>query len=339
MTSTVPQERLLPELQARPAAAARIAALAALLLPCAFHPVSAGAESADPERWLERMTVAVQATNYEGTVIRLQGGVAEALKVVHTVSDGVIRERVVAQEGNGLEIIRNGNEVHCILPDSNSVLVEEWNDQSTLFSTLPSKELRIGKEYDVIIKDYARVAGRKAVKLAINPHDEYRYGHHLWLDTETGLPLQTRLIATDGATLEEVRFADIRISNDIQLALLQPSYDVDSFRWYTDPGRGDSRPVDPAWRSDDLPVGFRVVSAHEETLPGGDDVVTHTLYSDGLASVSVFIAGETDAPLTERSRVGASNSYSLRRDGFTITAVGDVPAVTVEKIARGTALR
>ena len=121
------------------------------------------AERVDPNEWLSRMGAAVQTTSYEGTVIRIQDGKAEALKVVHTVSDGVIREKVVAQEGNGLEIIRNGNEVHCILPDRKSVLVEEWDDQSTLFSTLPSSEVRFGSEYDVSIVREERVAGRQTI--------------------------------------------------------------------------------------------------------------------------------------------------------------------------------
>jgi negative regulator of sigma E activity len=65
---------------------------------------SALAEPADPDDWLNRMGTAVQQTSYEGTVIRIQDGKAEALKVIHTVTDGVIREKVVAQEGNGLRL-------------------------------------------------------------------------------------------------------------------------------------------------------------------------------------------------------------------------------------------
>ncbi len=148
-----------------------------------------------PMDWLNFMGVAVQSTSYEGTVIRMQDGNAEALKVVRTIKDGVIMERVVAQEGNGLEIIRKGNEVHCILPDRKSVLVEEWDEQSTLFSNLPTSDIRIGSEYDVAIVRKERVAGRETILLAIRPHDGYRYGHRIWLDTETSFPLQTQLSA------------------------------------------------------------------------------------------------------------------------------------------------
>jgi len=129
------------------------------------------ANEAAPGDWLQRMALAVQTTNYDGTVIRFQNGNSEALKVVHTVKDGVVREKVIVQEGSGMEIIRNGNEVHCILPDRKSVLVEEWDDQSTLFSTLPSSDIRFGSEYDVSVVRQERVAGRQTVMLAIRPND------------------------------------------------------------------------------------------------------------------------------------------------------------------------
>ena len=63
------------------------------------------AERLEPNDWLNRMAAAVQRTSYEGTVIRIRNGEAEAIKVVHTISDGIVHEKVVSQEGDGLEII------------------------------------------------------------------------------------------------------------------------------------------------------------------------------------------------------------------------------------------
>ncbi|MDJ0711993.1 MAG: MucB/RseB C-terminal domain-containing protein [Woeseiaceae bacterium] len=292
------------------------------------------AEGVEPNDWLNRMGVAVQATNYEGTVIRIQDGKAEALKVAHTVTDGVIREKVVAQEGSGLEIIRNGNEVHCILPDRKSVLVEEWDDQSTLFSTLPSSEVRFGSEYDVSIVRKERVAGRQAILVAIRPHDGYRYGHRIWLDVETAFPLQTKLIGDDGTALEQVMFADITLNGEIQASALAPSYSTENFRFLSQPARHESQKVETDWQSSDLPPGFRAVATHGEKLPGSDEVVTHILYSDGLANVSVFIASAQEQGRSGARRVGGSNSFQAVVDGFQVTAVGEVPAITVEQIAR-----
>lgn len=297
------------------------------------------ASGVEPNEWLKRMSVAVQSSDYEGTVIRIQDGKAEALKVVHTVTDGVVREKVVSQEGNGLEIIRNGNEVHCILPDRGAVLVEEWDDQSTLFSTLPSSEVRFGSEYDLSIVREDRVAGRQAILLAIRPHDSYRYGHRIWLDTETGFPLQTQLIGDDGTATEQVKFADIRLNGEILASALAPSYSTEDFRWFTQPARHTSRQVDSSWVSADLPQGFRAVSTHEEQIAGNDELVTHILYSDGLANVSVFIAALVAGSSEGSSQVGGSHSFSVVIGDHHVTAVGEVPAVTVEQIATSMQLR
>ena len=312
-----------------------------LLALCGASCLYGGAVVAElsPRELLDRMSGAVQTTNYEGTVLRISNGRAEALKVLHTVADGVVREKVIAQEGDGLEIIRNGNEVHCILPEQKSVLVEEWNDQSTLFSTLPSSSLRIGPEYDVKVVGKERVAGRVAVHLAIKPHDDLRYEHRVWLDSETGFPLQTQLLGTDGVPLEQVKFADIRLDPEIGASALASTYSTENFKWYNQPKRRAAEVVDERWENSSLPRGFRLVSTQAEFMPGSGDVVTHLLYSDGLASVSVFIAAQPDGELAKKSRAGASNSFSTVVGEHRVTAVGEVPSATVERIANSMEMR
>ena len=291
------------------------------------------ADSIGPGDWLQRMSAAVQTASYEGTVIRVQGGKAEALKVARAIADGVVREKVVAQEGNGLEIIRNGSEVHCILPDRKSVLVEEWDDQAKLFSSLPSSEIRFGNEYDVSVVREDRVAGREAVLLAIRAHDKYRYGYRIWLDTETAFPLQTQLIREDGETIEQVKFAEITLNEEVQASALAPSYSTENFRWFNRSARHVDRAVDSSWDCERLPQGFRAISSHAETMEGSDELVTHIMYSDGLASVSVFIATANDDDAKGPSQVGGSNSFSVVVGEHHVTAVGQVPAETVAQIA------
>lgn len=309
---------------------------AVCIVSCGFF--AAASASADdtstPQDWIDRMGNAVQVTNYAGTVVRVRDGRVDTFKVVHTVKDGVVREKVVIQDGNGLEIIRNGNEVHCILPDRESVLVEEWNNQSTLFSTLPSSDIRFGTEYDLRIVREERVAGRRAVMLAVQPHDEYRFGHRIWLDYATGLPLAAKLIDESGKPLEQVKFADISLDEEIHASALEPSFDTAGFRWYSEPRRSASRRVDTDWGGVSLPPGYRVLSTHEEQLPGSEATVTHVLVSDGLANVSVFIEPDTAPASTERSREGTTSTYSLTTGEYRVTAVGEVPAATVEQVSR-----
>jgi sigma-E factor negative regulatory protein RseB len=293
-----------------------------------------GAFSAEvPADWLERMSAAVQQTSYSGTVIRTKGGEAEALKVVRSVTDGVISEKMTVQEGNGLEIIRSGDEVHCILPDKKSVLVEAWNNQGTLFTALPASAVRFGSEYDLSIVREDRVAGRKAVMLAIRPHDEFRFGHRLWLDRETGFPLKTEIFDGDGSLLEQVKFADIDLSSNILPEALLPSVSLDGFAYLSGAVNRVELDVESDWVCEDLPPGFRVVSTKIEQISGTEIPVMHILYSDGLATVSVFIAQGQSRKIARRSNVGGSSAFSMQLDDYQITAVGEVPAATVEKIA------
>ena len=211
-------------------------------------------------------------------------------------------------------------------------MVEEWDDQSTLFSTLPGSEIRFGNEYDVATVRKERVAGREAMLLAIRPHDSYRYGHRIWLDTETGFPLQTQLIG-DGAAIEQVKFADISINQEIHASALQPSMSTEHFTWLRQSSGHKGTKTETSWSSESLPAGFRAVSTHAEVMDGSGETVTHILFSDGLANVSVFIAARSDNAAPGAARVGGSNSFSIDHGAYEITAIGEVPAMTVRQIA------
>ena len=294
---------------------------------------AAGLAQSNPGEWLERMSGVIDTADYEGTVIRLQNGNADTLKIARKIVDGVVHERLISLEGNGLEIIRVGNDVHCILPDRKTVLVEEWKNQSTLFSSLPSNDVRFGPQYNLSLVREDRVAGRSTVMLAIRPHDEFRYGHRIWLDTEESFPLKTELLSVNGEVIEQVKFADIRFGSNTSANIFAPTVNIDSFTWYTEPVRYTTVAVDTEWGSDDLPPGFQAISSKKEQKDGAAETVTHIVYSDGLANVSVFVAENSDKESAGPSQVGTSNSYSLKQGEYHITAVGKVPVATVRRIA------
>ncbi len=296
--------------------------------------ITADAQSLTPTEWLDKMSTAVTTLDFKGTVIRRSNGEVQAMKVTRRIVDGVVQEKLVSQEGNGLEIVRNGTEVYCILPDKRSVLVEQWDDGLTLFSTLPTSEPQFGSEYDVLLVREERVAGRRAMLIAVRPHDGYRYGHKIWLDQETAFPLRTELVGGDGALLEQLKFADISLNAEISEESLKPSFDLQSFTWYPEPAQADVGTMESDWVSDDLPQGFQLVSAAQETLRGTETPVVHLMYSDGLATVSVFVAepGE-DQTLPDELLDGPSNMHSVESDGHHVIAMREVPPATVRRIA------
>lgn len=295
---------------------------------------AAARDRVSPEEWLQKMSSAVQTLDYEGIVIRQQNGELQPLRVVHKMIEGVVNERIVVQEGNGLEVIRVGDQVHCILPDNKSVLIDHWENASTLFATLPSSTINPGVQYDVLIlgRD-ERVAGRRVVNIAVRPNDGYRFEHRFWLDELTGFPLQTQLIDASGTVIDQLKFAGITIGKPISAQMLAPSMNLDSYTWYTRPSKPQHDEIQTDWVSDALPAGFNVVSTRQEVFSGSDRVVTHIVFGDGMASVSVFIAAMQDEEMEQRSQRGSASSYSTEVDGYQITAVGEVPPETVRVIA------
>jgi sigma-E factor negative regulatory protein RseB len=89
------------------------------------------------------------------------------------------------------------------------------------------------------------------------------------------------------------------------------------------------------WRASAVPGGFRLSAATQSPMPGSKYPVEHLVYSDGLATVSVFIEDpKTKAEVNDGfSKVGSTNTFSLTLRGRKVTAVGEVPRQTVRTIA------
>jgi sigma-E factor negative regulatory protein RseB len=62
------------------------------------------------------------------------------------------------------------------------------------------------------------------------------------------------------------------------------------------------------------------------------------MYSDGLASVSVFIEADESSyhHLEGASSLGALNAYGTKVDDHYLTVMGEVPATTILQIANST---
>jgi sigma-E factor negative regulatory protein RseB len=87
------------------------------------------------------------------------------------------------------------------------------------------------------------------------------------------------------------------------------------------------------WRATSMPQGFMLTQSTVRS--DEDDESLHLMYSDGLASVSVFIESSKNSPhqLIGASKMGALNAYGRQTNGTQITVMGEVPEATVATIA------
>jgi sigma-E factor negative regulatory protein RseB len=292
----------------------------------------------DPHEWLQRMERALTTRNYEGVFVHEHGGQSETLRILHRISGGEIAERIVSMDGSGREFIRRGAELSTYLPDQKMVLVEKAPDSGLLLAELRAAGSSASEQYAVRDAGRARVAGRDARVIDVAPLDEYRYGYRVWIDEATSMPLKSQLRAASGQVVEQLIFTSLTLPAQMADAALQPAIDARGYRWLRYDGAAAATDASGAtWQAGELPPGFRMTARSVQRLPGSSSAVTHLVFSDGLASVSVFVEQhDRDAtePHVDATSVGSSSAFSTTVDGHRVTAIGEVPPDTVRAIAR-----
>ena len=289
----------------------------------------------DVRDWLDRMNRAVEELNYEGTFVHVIGRNAEMLHIVHRNQDGQIGERIRSLDGEGPEIVRQQDRVQCILPDRRVVLLEQTRDASPLVSTLPIYSEALAANYEFASYKKGQVARRATQVIGIKPRDAFRYGYVLWLDQESAMPLKTQVRDDNGEVVEQILFTEFQIFDEIPESALASTIDTEGFTWFRPPTASRAPADDVAWRATLLPDGFALSVATRSPIAGSQYPVEHLVYSDGLATVSVFIEDPNTKAGVEEGffRLGRTNSYSLTLRGRKVTAIGEVPQQTVRTIA------
>lgn len=286
-------------------------------------------------QWLEKMYRASHLTNYVGKFVYQQDRQLGLMSIVHAVDENGERERLVSLDDTGREVIRHKDRVTCILPDSKSVMVEKGRPTLQFPPEFPVNIELLTGQYTFVVDKQEKVAGQRAQRIVIRPNDNYRYGHRLWVDVETGLLLKSQLLDENNNLLEQFMFTEIEFMDKIPEDLLQPQATGPEYTWY-ETETVDDKPDDNLpnnWDVKSLPSGFGQDSARSHHK--ADNItVEQLIFSDGLASVSVFIEPREDKmpALMGLSRMGAINAYGRMLEHHHVTAVGEVPGITVRMI-------
>jgi sigma-E factor negative regulatory protein RseB len=195
-----------------------------------------------------------------------------------------------------------------------------------------------------------RIAGYEAKAIVLKPKDRFRYGYKLWAERSTGLLLRTQTTNEKGEVLEQIAFTQLSIG-DVAASQIAPSVtDTRGWRVENTPMNQISR---SSWQVNSLPRGFKKVREMKRLLtdPGTSEVksgkpqaayrreVSQMVFSDGLATVSVFVEPIGAKHAEGAMHQGAMNILSKRQDNFWLTIVGEVPSATILKIANSIEFR
>lgn len=293
----------------------------------------AGIATAEDD-WLAQVSQAVRTTNYRGVLVYLRGGDIDTLRLVHRYRDGEERERLVSLTGEPREVLRDGSVVTSVLPARQVVMVAQHQRKGLLSNFGRYSTERLSELYTFHDLGRRRLADRPCRVILLEPRDRYRYGYRLTIDERTHLPLKLDLLG-GRKVLEQLMFTHVEFPETIADSELEPSYRTEGYRWIRHRPMEDETPEAGSgiWRIADAPVGFELAEDGFRRV-GGGGVARQLLFTDGIATVSAFIASPgSGRGFTGISTMGAVNAYGRRAGGYQITVVGEVPEATVRYIA------
>jgi sigma-E factor negative regulatory protein RseB len=288
--------------------------------------------SEDISAVLKKMAIADDALNYQGIFILRKSDNLISMRVEHGADERGVWESMESLNGEDRKIIRHNDEVYSYYPDRKLLTLSHNLSKKSLHPSVPENFDELQSYYKISRLKNDRIANRSTLVLDVNPDDKFRYGYRYWLDDETGVLLKCDLLNESGNVVEQMMFTKMDYLPEVPKAAFS---DIDQ-TGYTlkqlDKARTEIQ--DSGWLVDKLPAGFKLT---QTTSRKSDDAESlHLVYSDGLASVSVFI--EPDAKgyhhLEGPSSMGALNAYGTRIDDHYVTVMGEVPANTVMRFAK-----
>ena len=298
--------------------------------------------SQDGVALLKKMASASRRLNYSGTFVYQHAGQNETSRIVHFVNPaGGEFEKLETLDGPAREVIRTNDQVTCYLPDTKTVLIEKRSTRR-FPALLPEQLSGVADNYVVSVTGMDRVAGYDCRVVLLEPKDKLRYGHQFCAEAGSGLPLRSRTLSEKNQLLEAFAFTELRIGGSFSRDQVRSRYAARSKEWKVDHSALaiTDVPADTGWSLTRQPTGFKKLTELKRSIAGRAGMVSHIVYSDGLAAVSVFIEPLPKArPARSLSHQGAVNIYIRPIADHMVTVLGEAPAATVMQIANSLEFR
>jgi sigma-E factor negative regulatory protein RseB len=154
--------------------------------------------------------------------------------------------------------------------------------------------------------------------------------------------MKSSLINEEGKVVEQVMFTSLELFGADEKLVVDTMPKIDESFTLVRYHSGDSSKsfaADNAWQLTDVPGGFWRESVLKRKIPGTEHFVQQMVYTDGLASLSIFIERKTGLSSVGKSSMGAVNAFIRLLNDYSVTAIGEVPAVTVKQLAEAVSYR
>lgn len=291
--------------------------------------------------WLEQMSAASQSLNYSGVFVYQHEDRLDAMRIVHAMDENGERERLLSLTGPQREVLRDNQVVTCILGDLQSVHVNKSRPRAPFPISFPKELMQLENYYSFEVLGDDRVAGLNCRVVAVKSRDAFRYGRRLCVHEDSHLLLRSEVIGEQGRAVERMMFTSVTFPGRISSQELAPNVADAGFTWKREPEQppAAAAAADSRWEISRVPDGFMLIDYGWRRLSDREPGVEHWVYSDGLASLSIYVEKSQDdsQPYSGITHRGALNAFGSMVDGHYVTVIGEVPRSTVEMV--GTAVR
>ncbi len=311
-------------------------------------PPAASASVADVrslDDWLMRMHQASTNRSYTGTFVVSAGGNMSSAKIWHVCEGKQQMERVETLTGAPRSIFRHNDQVVTFMPD-HKVARSEKRESLGLFSELfQSADSRIADFYKFRQEGIERVAGVDADIIMLIPRDSLRFGYRVWTERKNGLVVKLQTLDTDGKVIEQAAFSELQLDAPVKMdKLIQMMGKLDGYR-VEKPVLVKTTASAEGWVLKAPVAGFNAMSCYKRPVSGATGTPNNAagegplqwIFSDGLASVSIFVEPlDRQRHIRESSlSLGATQTMTKQLDAYWITLVGEVPIATLRLFASG----
>lgn len=299
-------------------------------------------DSGTAELWLQKMSTAFSELNFRGLVVYGDGDHWESLEYRQTQHKDTRFSRTTYLSGTPRVQVRSGDELFCI--HSGKHIAGLTPDVfKPLNRKVTNKLSVISQSYDLgVFISTEIIAAHDVVFVTLTPKSDDRYAYQLWLERTTGLPLKADLLDMQGEVLQRVQFAEVELGVVTPVSMFSSRESGHALR--LKPTSDVASSIQTSWWPSWLPSGFSLQGYHKVVVSESEGQFGERLiFSDGLSSFTVFVDqvdGESGPDLARRWRATSASVRHTRSSAgdFRISVVGELPAVTVSKIAESVGL-
>ena len=308
----------------------------------AFHAAASPNRVADPRpgngrertvsEWLARMHDATRQRCYIGTfVVSSSSGSMSTARIWHACDGQRQVERIETLSGEKRSTFRRDDEVLTFIPEAKMVRSERREALGLFPDVLKPDENTIPEFYTARRVGGDRVAGYDADIVQVLPKDGLRFGYRIWSEKKSGLLVKLQTLDESGRVLEQAAFSELQLDAPLRMDRLTQMMAVPD-GWRVEKAEAvKTSAAAEGWGLRQPISGFKPMNCYKRP----DEGVLQWIFSDGLASVSLFVESYDRQRHVQEGLFasGATHTLTRRVQDWWVTAVGEVPPQTLRAFA------